>query len=328
MSGVPGPTVSVVVPVRDAAGDLAVLLRALGRQTGAPSFEVVVADDGSRDDVAAVVRDAPVPTALVRLDAPGGPAAARNAALAVATGEVVAFTDADCVPVPGWLAALVAPLRRASAVVQGPIRVPPGAAVGPFDRTVQRPIPSGLHETANLAARRSDVAAAGGFPAGPRPGGGKEMGEDVALGWALVRAGAPLVWAADAVVEHPVTPRGWRGAARERGRAGAFCTIVARCPEVRATVLRRRLFLGAHRPACDLAAAGLVLLTAGRVVGSRRGALLGLAALAPYVLGLERRSRGLGRRAQPAFAAGLLAGDAAETASLVAGSLRTGSLVL
>ncbi|MEV4419750.1 glycosyltransferase [Patulibacter sp. NPDC049589] len=324
----PDPVVTVVVPVRDAAADLAGLLGALGRQVGAPAFEVVVADDGSRDDVAAVVRVAPIPVTLVRLPVAEGPAAARNAALAVATGEFVAFTDADCAPVAGWLAALVAPLRGGRAVVQGPIRVPPGADVGPFDRTVQRPIPSGLHETANLAARRSDVVAVGGFSAGPRPQGGKEMGEDVAFGWDLVRAGAPLIWAPDAVVEHPVTPRGWRGAARERARAGAFCRIVARCPEVRSTVLKRGVFLGAHRPGCDLAAAGLVLLALGRITGSRRASRLGAAALAPYAVGLERRSRGLGRRAQPAFAAGLLAGDAVETASLAAGCLRTGTIVL
>lgn len=324
----PEPVVSVVVPVRDAASDLAALLVALGRQVGAPEFEVVIADDASRDDVAAVVRAATVPVTLVRLPVARGPAAARNAALAVATGELVAFTDADCAPVPGWLAALLAPLHATSAVVQGPIRVPPGAGVGPFDRTVQRPVPSGLHETANLAARRADIAAAGGFPAGPRPRGGKEMGEDVALGWALVRAGASVVWAPDAVVEHPVTRRDWRGAARERARAGAFCDIVARCPEVRTTVLVRRTFLGTHRPGCDVAAAGLALLLGGCVAGSPRAVGLGVAALVPYAVGLDRRSRGLGRRAQPGLAAGLLVGDAVETASLAAGSLRSGTIVL
>ncbi|WP_320671697.1 glycosyltransferase [Patulibacter defluvii] len=331
----PAPEVSVVVPVRDAAGDLRTLMAALAAQVEPPPFEVVVVDDGSSDDVDGALAGAPFPVRRLAVAAPGaapaGPGAARDAAVAAADGELLAFTDADCRPAPGWLAAIVAPLRDGPCVVQGPIRVPDGSDVGPFDRTVQRPWPSPLFETANLAARRADVRTVGGFAGGVRPLGGKEMGEDVALGRALLRAGLALAWAPDAVVVHPVEPRDWRAAAWERARSGAFCALVARWPELRADLLHRRWFLLHDRPAAWLATAAAVgVVTAPLAPRGRRAATLALAGAAslPYLRGLDRRSRRWGRRRQPAIAAGMAAGDAVAGASLAVGSLRERTLVL
>lgn len=331
----PAAEVSVVVPVRDAADDLRTLVAALAAQVGAPPFEVVVADDGSSDDVAGALAGAPFPARLLRVAVaggpPAGPGAARDAAVAAATGAAIAFTDADCRPAPGWLAAIVAPLRAGACVVQGPIRVPEGSVVGPFDRTVQRPWPSPLFETANLAAPRADVLAVGGFAGGVTPLGGKEMGEDVALGRSLLRAGLPSAWAPEAVVVHPVEPRGWRPAAWERARSGAFCALVGRWPELRDDLLHRRWFLLPDRPAVWLAAAGALTAAATPALPARRRPLaVAAAAIAvlPYARALDRRSRRWGRARQPAIAAGLVAGDAVASASLVVGSLRERTPVL
>ena len=85
------PRVSVVVPVRDGARYLAAALESLRAQDEAP-FEVVVADDGSSDESAAIARAA---GARVVAGPFGGAAAARNAGVAAANGDVLGFLDHD-----------------------------------------------------------------------------------------------------------------------------------------------------------------------------------------------------------------------------------------
>lgn len=106
MSG--GPALSVVVPTRDRPAALERCLGALARQT-APSLEVVVVDDASRD--AGAVRGAiacACPSARVVRGPGRGPAAARNLGVRAARGATVCFTDDDCRPDPEWAARLAA----------------------------------------------------------------------------------------------------------------------------------------------------------------------------------------------------------------------------
>lgn len=97
--------VSVVIPTKDRPEKLRRCLAAL-RDQGA---ELVVVDDGSTEAqrVAQLAHDAEAK--LVRLEG-RGPAAARNAGVAAAGGEVVCFTDDDCEAGPGWVEALAGPV--------------------------------------------------------------------------------------------------------------------------------------------------------------------------------------------------------------------------
>lgn len=102
-----------MVPIRDGAADLDRCLAALDRQDYPDALlDVIVADNGSTEDIAGVVR-AHEGVRYVHEPA-GGSYAARNAALAVATSDVLAFTDGDCEPQPGWVAAAVAALTASS----------------------------------------------------------------------------------------------------------------------------------------------------------------------------------------------------------------------
>src|SRR6478609_4994583 len=106
---------SIVVATRSRADRLRALLAALG-----DGLDVVAVADGATPEVLAVLRDAPV--RVVELSPGRGPAAARNAGWRAATGSVVAFTDDDCVPSPGWAAALAgAAGADEDVVVQGPV---------------------------------------------------------------------------------------------------------------------------------------------------------------------------------------------------------------
>ena len=95
------PRVSVVIPARNAA---ATLFRAVAsaRAQAPPPDEVIVVDDASTDATASVAKN--LGARLIRLPAPAGAAAARNAGIAAATGEVIAFQDADDEWLPDKLA--------------------------------------------------------------------------------------------------------------------------------------------------------------------------------------------------------------------------------
>lgn len=98
--------VSVVIPTYNRAPLLAATLRAVMAQTS-PAAEVIVVDDGGSDDTASVVaRHAP----LVRYHriANGGDLVARNAGLALAQGELIAFCDSDDLWQPDFLATMQA----------------------------------------------------------------------------------------------------------------------------------------------------------------------------------------------------------------------------
>ncbi len=102
-------TISVVVPTRDRPQALARCLAALAAQDATAELEILVVDDGG---------GAVAPGARLLRAAGGGPAAARNLGARAARGDVVCFTDDDCVPEPGWAR------RLAAACAQG------GAAAG------------------------------------------------------------------------------------------------------------------------------------------------------------------------------------------------------
>ncbi len=86
------PSISVIIPCRDAGSYLAETLQSIHAQTLQP-LEIVMVDDGSSDDSAKIGQADP----LVRLDRQPakGVSAARNRGLKLALGEVIAFLDAD-----------------------------------------------------------------------------------------------------------------------------------------------------------------------------------------------------------------------------------------
>lgn len=102
------PAVSVVIPVKDDAPRLRACLEALARQT-CPPEEIVVVDNGSRDDSAQVARDRGA--RVVRCDQPGIPAAATTGYDA-ARGDLILRLDADSLPGPAWVRAYVDAFAR------------------------------------------------------------------------------------------------------------------------------------------------------------------------------------------------------------------------
>ena len=111
--------VSVVVPVLNEAGSLPGLVDALRSQTRIPD-EIVFADGGSTDGSRAILDDLADQIVDIRVvDGPGGRSENRNAAIRAASSEIIACTDAGCVPESTWLQHLTEPIDSGAAWVAG-----------------------------------------------------------------------------------------------------------------------------------------------------------------------------------------------------------------
>jgi glycosyltransferase involved in cell wall biosynthesis len=321
------PEISVVVPARDAAATLPRTLAALAAQAGDVDVEVIVVDSGSRDGTVALAQASPVVSRV--LHNPGGePAGSRNVGVAGSSAPLIAFTDADCEPAPGWLVAGRRALAGAE-IVQG--MVAPGEATHAFDRTLSVTSEYGLYETASLFVRREAFDRVGGFQ--PVLGDGdvvRPFGEDTWFVWRARRTGARTAFAPDALVRHAVFPRGAGGFIAERARVRHFPGLVARVPELRGQFLHRRAFLSPVSLRFDLALGGLAVAGLAGLSGRRRSTTRSLAGLTavPYLLPLAREARWLRGRDRWRVPAARVAADAVGFCALVGGSLRTRTVVL
>jgi glycosyltransferase involved in cell wall biosynthesis len=314
------PLTSVIVPARDAQETLARTLRALEAQRLEETFEVIVVDDGSTDGTATIVRDAGSGVTLLS-QPPLGPAAARNHGVRHSRGELLAFCDADTVPVSGWLREGIRALRGAE-LVQGRVLPDPAAALGPFDRTIWVLHAAGLWETANLFVRRELFDRVGGFEQWLQPSSGKALAEDVWFGYRALRAGASTSFCAEALAHHAVFPRNWREYAAERWRLKYFPAMAARMPELRRAFLYRRVFLNHRSARFDLGLLGLAL-----ALGLRSS--VPLAAGAPYLRTLRAQaSRAAAGPPPAAVAAADLAADIVGLAAMLYGSVAYRSVVV
>jgi glycosyltransferase involved in cell wall biosynthesis len=165
--------ISVICTVRNDPAGVSALLEALAGQTRPPD-EIVVVDGGS-DEATRAVLDGfdPGPSAYRWLSRGGvNIAAGRNIAIAEATCDVIACTDAGCVPDPNWLEELVAPFRDpAVMVVGGGYRVSARTALERVVGLLSMPgeltpiDPPRFNPSArSLAFRREAWTRAGGFP--------------------------------------------------------------------------------------------------------------------------------------------------------------------
>lgn len=309
--------IAVVIPARNAAETIERCVRCVAQQT-VGAAETILVDDGSTDSTpdlaSAAAAEAGLELRVERTDRLG-PAAARNRGAETSAASVLAFLDADCFPVPGWLDAGQRALAEAP-LVQGRVTPDPAFERGPFDRTLHVNGPSPLFESANLFVERGLFERLGGFEAWLEPEVGKAVAEDIWFGWRARREGARTAFAPDALAHHAVFREGALAHVLERRRLAHFPAIAAKVPELRDEFFFARWFLSPRTAAFD--AAVLALLT-------RRRATLPLAL--PYLWILVREARAWGPLARE-VAPVRLAADAVGFTALVRGSLKRRSAVL
>lgn len=310
--------VGVVVPTFRRPDRALRLVDALEAQTlDRGRFAVVLVDDCSGDGSFELLEkragESTIDIRVARTPRNQGPAGARNLGASLLDAPVLAFTDDDCVPEPGWLAAGLAVLERwpEVGVVQGRTDPPPGFTTGDWTlwRQVHRSTP--WFEACNVFYRRAPLLAAGGFA--------EELGyygEDAAAGWRVVDQGWKREYADDAVVRHDVEERGVGWHLRYGVLERNIVWLAARHPELRRTGFWRPWAFRPENAALALAAAGLLAGLRWRPA---------LAAALPYAY-LRRPVRGHPRRWR--FLAEQVAVDAAQTYGHLQGSVRNRVVVL
>lgn len=193
------PRVSVIIAAYESGLFIAECLGALGKQTFR-DFETIVVNSSPEEVTERIVANFPgvrFHQSKVRLL----PHAARNAGVAMARGEVFAFTDADCRPAPDWLEQLMVARETGHEVVCGVIDSNAQAAGGIAKHFVKyTPYLRGL------PARTVDIGASGNLMVSRRrwneagPFDGSIFAGDALLSWRLRRAGYPVYFSPDAIV--------------------------------------------------------------------------------------------------------------------------------
>jgi glycosyltransferase involved in cell wall biosynthesis len=195
--------ISIVIATRDRQDYLEHALASYEHQVGAPSFEVIVVDNGSSDDTKGVAERANargvVPVRYV-YEAEPNRGKARNAGVAVAEGYVILFCDDDIVAPPGFVAAHEAAHHTANLVVNGPIMNVSGYHERP------KPTPANMSRaflcTCNVSVPKHALDAVGGFDEDFKLYGW----EDTELGVRLREHGMRWSFAWDAYIWHIKPP--------------------------------------------------------------------------------------------------------------------------
>lgn len=233
------PFVTIIIPVYNRAAEIAACLESLSALRYPRSkLEIIVVDDASKDDTAAVVKGFGV--RLITLRRNQGPAAARNAGTAMARGEIIAFIDSDCLADPGWLEDLIPYFQDPRLVLVG------GRVEGFFQESRMdryeavcsaldmgpRPIMGqGEHSpfyvpTCNLLVRKEALNRQGGLDADLR------VGEDVDLCWKLMAAGHHLAYVPKGFVRHKHRNRFMAGYRRRFDYGTSEALLYERYPKI------------------------------------------------------------------------------------------------
>ncbi|MAG36031.1 MAG: hypothetical protein CL878_07295 [Dehalococcoidia bacterium] len=242
----PALQLSVVIPTFNRAAKLRRALRSLAAQATVPgTFEIIVVDDGSRDETAAVVEQARPEVserALLRYVPVehNGPAAARNAGVQQAESPAILFTDDDCEADPSLVATHLQSTSTGIATI-GQVIWHPSLTVTPFMELVTRgaqfnfraiadpdDAPFSCFYTANASVMRADVESAGLFDGELPP-----YYEDTELAYRLRQGGVRFHYRPQAVVshDHPLELASYLQRQRRAGRAAV--QVLARHPELR-----------------------------------------------------------------------------------------------
>ncbi|MEW6492593.1 MAG: glycosyltransferase [Cyanobacteriota bacterium] len=236
--------VSVVVPTFKRPELLSRCLAALSQQDFEPTaYEVIIVDDAASAETKQLVENwRPTQTRVKVAQVQGGsvatesseqnafppspsfryipvtgthgPAAARNVGWRAAYGEIIAFTDDDCIPDRNWLNAGVSAFEEGVVGVWGRTIVPLPDRPTDYELNAAR-LALGEFVTANCFYRRDAIASIGGFDerfTAP-------WREDSDLFFTLLKRGSQFVHAPDAIIVHPIRKAPWGVSLRQQSKS-------------------------------------------------------------------------------------------------------------
>ncbi len=322
------PFVTIIVPTLNRREWLSETIDSLRAQDyPRDRFEVIAVDNGSRDGAWEWLLEACAEPGMrllcfrneTKYRVPSG---SRNVGIRHAGGEIVGFTDSDCIVAADWIRTGVAAFRDGVGIVVGRTLAPLGDPIGPLSK-IKVVDSEGFFDTCNIFYSREALERAGGFDQAvlEMNTGTAIYGEDTELGIRVKAMGYGSVFARNVLVEHHVRGQSiWQWLIEPL--PAHWCPyMVRRHPQIRTNMMFFRYFLTPMTALFDLLLAGLVLSFA----ISRWWALLGLPfAIAKLCEGTSRSN--------PVFRLARLAGGSMRAlfifGVLLSGSVRFRRLVL
>lgn len=198
------PSVSVVVPVYNSERVIGQTITALKAQDY-PFVEIIIVDDGSTDSSASIIKSFPKVKYFYQNNQ--GPAVARNLGVENALGEIIFFTDSDCVPEADWIKKMVLCFKDSStAAVCGSYNIANSGSILAQciqDEIVYRhyhlmPTHPKSFGSYNVAIRKNVFDEVGGFNKEFR----NASGEDNELSYKILKSGGVIVFEREAKVAH------------------------------------------------------------------------------------------------------------------------------
>jgi cellulose synthase/poly-beta-1,6-N-acetylglucosamine synthase-like glycosyltransferase len=239
------PSISVVIPAWNAQETIGFCLEALQSQRGfSGEIEIIVVDDGSTDSTNKVV--ASFTGVQLVWQEHAGPAAARNLGVKHAAGDIVLFTDADCVPSHDWIVKMVAPFANEMIVgVKGVYLNDQKSIVARFvqkeyEDKYDRMKGEGFIDfidTYSAGYRREEFLANDGFDSSFP----SASVEDQEFSFRLSQLGYVMIFTPEAKVYHLRHAESWKDYFRKKFRIGYWKVLVHRSHP-------RKIFRDSHTP--------------------------------------------------------------------------------
>jgi GT2 family glycosyltransferase len=265
---------SVVVPTHRRPELLERCLRALIAQECHPSaYEVIVVDDADCAETRHTVKRLRTaaeagPEIRYVLSSGRGPAAARNAGWRHARGELIAFTDDDCMPDPSWLGEGLSVFVDGVTAASGRTIVPISPRPTDYERNAAH-LAESEFVTANCFYRRDALERVGGFDERFT----LAWREDTDLHFRLIREGVKLVHVPEAVVVHPVRKAPWGVSVGQQRKSYFNALLYRKHPDLYRARVQKSPPWRYYATTLALAVAAFAGIT-----GQRRAAGLGVAA--------------------------------------------------
>lgn len=222
-------SISVIIPTYNAEKTIGQCLHALKQQNyPSASYEVILVDDGSKDATGEIARTYDIK--YLRQEN-SGPATARNKGAIVAKGEIILFTDSDCVPEPDWIREMAAPFNDKSVMaVKGAYRNRQKSIVARFAQLE-------FEERFEMLKKAASIDMVDTYSAGFRKDAFLQLGgfdtsfpvannEDTELSYRMSKLGFKMVFNPNAIVFHLDHPASVKRYARLKFWRGYWRTVV------------------------------------------------------------------------------------------------------
>lgn len=198
-------SISVIIPTFNGEQRIEKCINALSVQDYGQDFEIIVVDDGSIDNTVEVLTK--YSNVKVISQNNQGPAAARNNGASQASGEIILFTDDDCIPQENWLSEMLLPFKDEN--ISGVKGAYKSTQKSPVARFVQYEYEEKYRymnqfeyidfiDTYSAAYKKEVFRKFNGFNADFPVA----CAEDVELSFRIANAGHKLVFNPNAIVEH------------------------------------------------------------------------------------------------------------------------------